>query len=97
MLSTIIKEEDILTALRQLEPRRWFEVMDFIGYLRNQTAQPVSAITPAPTKIMTAADLLQSSLVGIWADRDDIGDSVAFARKLRHQAEQRQREPYAAS
>lgn len=96
MLSTVIKEEEIMTALRQLESRRWFEVLNFIGYLRSQTSQSAPPITPTPAKVMTAADLLQSSLVGIWADRDDIGDSVAFARKLRHQAEHRQREQYAA-
>lgn len=36
-----------------------------------------------PTKpIMTAGDLLNSGLVGMWADRDDIGDSTEFARTL---------------
>ncbi|MBI4631747.1 MAG: hypothetical protein HY740_08555 [Chloroflexi bacterium] len=38
---------------------------------------------------MTARDLLQSNLVGLWADRADIGDSVVFARQLRERAEQR--------
>ena len=38
---------------------------------------------------MTARDLLQSDLVGLWADRDDIGDSLSFARRLRRQAEYR--------
>lgn len=37
------------------------------------------------------ADLLDSELVGLWADRDDIGDSVEFARQLREQAETRLR------
>lgn len=36
---------------------------------------------------LTAADLLQSGLVGIWADREEITDSVEFARQLRHTAE----------
>ena len=38
---------------------------------------------------MTAADLLNSGLVGLWADRDDIGDSSEFARKLRDKAQRR--------
>ncbi len=38
---------------------------------------------------MTATDLLESDLVGLWEDREDIGDSVEFARHLRRQAEQR--------
>lgn len=36
---------------------------------------------------MTAADLLKSGMVGMWADRKDIGDSLEFARSLRGQAE----------
>jgi hypothetical protein len=40
---------------------------------------------------MTAGDLLQSPLCGIWKDRADIGDSVQFARSLRSRAEQRSR------
>ncbi|MDO9130781.1 MAG: hypothetical protein Q7U34_13050 [Anaerolineales bacterium] len=38
---------------------------------------------------MTAADLLKSGMVGMWADRKDIGDSLEFARSLRGQAEKR--------
>jgi len=37
----------------------------------------------------TAAEMLRSPLFGLWADRDDIGDSITFARHLRAQAEQR--------
>jgi hypothetical protein len=40
-------------------------------------------------KPMTGRDLLKSGLVGMWADRKDIGDSVAYARKLRTQAQTR--------
>ncbi len=40
-------------------------------------------------KPMRAKDLLNSGLVGIWANRKDIGDSVSFARKLRQQAQTR--------
>ncbi|MFQ5435033.1 MAG: hypothetical protein ACE5FD_09170 [Anaerolineae bacterium] len=34
-------------------------------------------------KTLTAADLLQSNIIGIWADRDDIADSLEFARHHR--------------
>ncbi|GAB4401741.1 MAG: hypothetical protein OHK0052_25150 [Anaerolineales bacterium] len=37
----------------------------------------------------TAADLLASGVVGLWANRQDIADSAAFARKLRESAENR--------
>lgn len=42
-------------------------------------------------KPLTGKELLNSGLVGIWAKRKDIGDSVAFARKLRAQAQSRGR------
>ena len=43
-------------------------------------------------KGLTAGDLLRSPLCGIWKDRTDIGDSLAYARKLRTEAERRSRE-----
>ncbi len=38
----------------------------------------------------SAARLRNSPIIGMWADRADIGDSVEFARKLRERAEKRQ-------
>ncbi|MEP0806872.1 MAG: hypothetical protein HRF47_15435 [Chloroflexota bacterium] len=43
------------------------------------------------SKPMTGKDLLKSGLVGMWADRTDIGDSVTYARKLRTQAQTRRK------
>ena len=40
-------------------------------------------------KQITAADLLASGLAGMWADRNDIGDSLEFARDIRKKAESR--------
>jgi hypothetical protein len=46
---------------------------------------------PAPDEVrgVTGAELLASGLVGLWADREDIGDCVGFARELRQKAERR--------
>ena len=41
---------------------------------------------------ITGAEILNSELMGLWADRDDIGDSVAFAEELRRKAERRDSE-----
>ena len=80
-------EQQVLDELRELEPARWFEVVDFIGYLKqratHEQAQP-------HFRRLTARELSESDLVGLWADRDDIGDSLSFARQLREQAEHRQ-------
>ncbi len=83
MSATFISEKQILEALHRLDPSRWDEVLDFISYVQHRA----SAQTAAPP--CTARDLLQSELVGLWADRADIGDSLTFARQLREQAERR--------
>jgi hypothetical protein len=41
-------------------------------------------------KIRTGQDLLESEFVGMWADREDITDSVEFARNLRESVWDRQ-------
>ncbi len=38
---------------------------------------------------LTAKQLRQSDLVGLWKDRDDIGESSDYARQLREQAQRR--------
>jgi len=81
-----VTETHILDALRQLEPHLRGEVLDFIVFLTHRV--PLER-APSHTQPLTAAAMLQSELVGLWADRSDIDDSVTFARQLRHQAEHR--------
>jgi hypothetical protein len=38
---------------------------------------------------ITGAELLQAPFIGVWADRDDIGDTVEFVEKLRRKWERR--------
>ena len=40
-------------------------------------------------KRLTARQLLNSNLMGMWQDRADITDSVEYAHKLREQAQRR--------
>ena len=79
-------EQEVIKELRTLEPDRWVEVLDFIGYLKRRSLKKRSQ---AHVKQLTARELARSNVVGLWADRRDIGDSVAFARRLRKQAESR--------
>jgi hypothetical protein len=44
-------------------------------------------------KPMTGKELLNSGIVGMWAKRNDIGDSLAYARNLRAQAQIRRSAP----
>lgn len=46
----------------------------------------LEAPAPRQKRLPTVRDLLESGLVGMWADRTDIQDSAAFARKLREEA-----------
>ncbi|MBV6400744.1 MAG: hypothetical protein CNIPEHKO_01038 [Anaerolineales bacterium] len=40
---------------------------------------------------MSGKDLLNSGVVGLWAKRKDIGNSLTYAQKLRAQAQTRRR------
>ena len=87
-MAVTVTEQTILDALHQLSQDRWSDVLMFI-----ETLCPVNE--PAQEKEkrpLTAADLLESGLVGLWADRSDISDSQEFARRLRKQAQTRSRE-----
>jgi hypothetical protein len=84
MATEVVTEQQILAELHQLSPSQYSEVMKFIAFLKFQ-----SQLEPEP-KNLTAHDLLQSELVGLWADRTDIGDSLSYARRLRQQAEHRE-------
>jgi len=42
-------------------------------------------------RAMTARDLLNSGLVGLWETREDLGESASFARRLRENAHRRYR------
>jgi hypothetical protein len=55
-------------------------------------------LTPGPVEVeirqsalkgISLGDLLKSDLVGMWADRTDIEDSVEYARELRRRASRR--------
>jgi hypothetical protein len=76
-----VTEQQMVEALRSLPRARWPEVLAFIDSLRGQQSPS--------GPILTARDLAQSPLVGIWADRNDLGDSREFARWLREQAGRR--------
>jgi hypothetical protein len=49
---------------------------------------------PAPRERLTVGRLRRSGLIGMWQDREDIGDSSVYARQLREQAQQRGKAPY---
>ncbi len=60
-----------------------------------EKGQPVELFirfgTPRNKRRLTAKRLLRSGLIGLWKDRQDLGDSAAYARQLREQAQTRDR------
>jgi hypothetical protein len=84
MSSTTVSEQEILEALHRVPTQRWSAVLNYLGTL--QTGGHGGSATGS---VYSAAELAQSELMGIWADRTDIGDSQAFARQLREMAEHR--------
>ena len=87
-MSAIVTEQSIVEALRRLPQDRWADVLSFI-----ESQAPASGTTEATGgRLMTASDLLNFGLVGMWKDRTDIQDNHEFARQLREQAQTRSRE-----
>jgi hypothetical protein len=81
-----VTEKQIMDELTGLDPTRWDEVLDFIAFLKHRVRP---GTMPPRSRQLTARRLLRSKIVGMWADRQDIGDSPTFARQLRYQAEHR--------
>ena len=69
--------EVLLTGL----PFKQGQSVEVIAFVQPTTSQPHAHLT--------VGRLRQSGLIGLWQDRDGIGDSSAFARQLRQQAQQR--------
>ena len=49
-------------------------------------AEIVIVVASRATPAHTLGDFVHSPFFGMWRDRDDIGDSVEFARRLRAEA-----------
>ena len=49
-------------------------------------------IRPAQVQGISLDEILKSDLVGLWADRTDIDDSIEYARELRRRASRRHSE-----
>jgi hypothetical protein len=62
-----------------------------IVLLEPQIENGNKVVGAADSKAVSGSELLESGLVGIWADREEIADSVDFARQLREEASRRYR------
>jgi hypothetical protein len=67
--------EDAIHLLEELPPDKQAEIFDFIAFLHSRTATLVSSSSKPP--------LENEPLCGLWADREEMADSVAYVRGLR--------------
>ena len=61
-----------------------------LPYKKGQFVEVILVPQPLKTVLrprLTVRQLRESGLIGLWKDRNDIGDSVAYARQLREQAQ----------
>jgi hypothetical protein len=87
MAANTVDEKIIVEELHRVPGERWGEVLTYLRSLQPGRQEPTSE-----KPILTAGDLLNSDLVGMWVDRTDIGNSLEFARKLREVAQTRRRD-----
>lgn len=67
--------QEAIHLLEELPPDKQAEIFDFIAFLHSRTAKQVSD-SPRPP-------LENEPLCGLWADREEMADSVAYVRGLR--------------
>lgn len=62
-----------------------------LPYKKGQAVEVIVLLPPAspPRARLTVGRLRKSGLIGLWQDRDDIGDSSVYARQLREEAQER--------
>ena len=63
-----------------------------LPYKKGQAVEVIVLLPPAaspPRARLTVGRLRKSGLIGLWQDRDDIGDSSVYARQLRQEAQER--------
>jgi len=78
MLTQPITKDEIVGELDKLSPNGLAEVAQFIEFLQFREEQPISTATGG-----------EHVAFGIWADRPEASDPVAFASKLRESIEKR--------
>ena len=70
-------QNDILKEFDNLPPEAQKQVVDFIAFLQTRYR------TNATRKTKKTGKLTNESFIGIWRDREDMQDSIAWVRKVR--------------
>lgn len=72
----LVTSDTLVEKLKALPPETLAEVVCFIKFLEFKTQSPVSS--PSESGVKHPA-------FGLWADRPEIQDTVAFTSRLRHE------------
>jgi hypothetical protein len=80
---------ELETRLEEEAARREQPVEDYALSLIERNLPPPDQMPELKTGADVVAYWKANGLIGDWADREDIGDSVESARELRRQAETR--------
>jgi len=72
-----LKMESLLHQLDTLPVEAKRQVFDFVAFLQIRYERP------APVKKGKKVKLRKEPFVGMWKDREDLSDSVAWVRELR--------------
>jgi hypothetical protein len=87
---------DAAAKQRAYRRRRALQVAAIGSHHSAKESPSGSLPAPADGKPATGKELLEalqrSGYIGAWKDRDDIGDSSEFARRLRERAQSRERD-----
>lgn len=82
--TTPIIPEEIAADFLALPPDAQYAAAQFIAFLRQQHAPtPASNGTPAPKKKKPRRSFTDEPIFGMWRDRPEMEDSVAYVRALR--------------
>ena len=73
-----MEKQNILNDYDKLPPEAQKQVLDYIAFL--QTRYQAISIT---RKNKPKVDLAEESFIGIWQNRDDMQDSIAWVRRVR--------------
>jgi hypothetical protein len=86
MTLTVEMPADLEQRLQAEAARRGLTLGDFALQLLEESAPAAQPLTKGAQVI---AQWEREGVLGIWGDREDIGDSSEYARKLRRRAESR--------